>query len=260
MANTVNDVMNVIASPDYGIKNIAGTNQEILAILSGVHNSKNNIHAIVDDVRSLLQKLVDTSTSKNKPIEIGNKPSKINHKNIQDILDETKGIRKAIDNLAKILDKQGGKNMPTVAKLSNKASDKVAEAMIKDIEKQKKGGGMSALVDAFTKLKDISLKDIIFGNLKLKKITRLFKNAKEDLKIKEKDLNAIIKLINATPEMIKSLSKIGWGINKIIKNDTIKKLSDILIGKKSILTLSKTIEKNKKVFDNVNKTDRKSVV
>ena len=34
MANTVNDVMNVIASPDYGIKNIAGTNQEI-AILQG---------------------------------------------------------------------------------------------------------------------------------------------------------------------------------------------------------------------------------
>ena len=254
MANTVNDVMNVIASPDYGIKNIAGTNQEILAILSGVHNSKNNIHAIVDDVKHLLQKLVDANTSKNKPIEIGNKSSKINHKNIQDILDETKGIRKAIDNLAKILlDKQGGKNMPAVAKLSDKASEKVAKAMIKDMEKQKKGGGMAALVDAFTKLKDISLKDIIFGKLKLKKITKLFKNAKEDLKIKEKDLNAIIKLINAAPEMVKSLSKIGWKINRVIKNDTIKKLSDILVGKKSILTLSKAIEKNKKVFNNANK-------
>ena len=254
MANTVNDVMNVIASPDYGIKNIAGTNQEILAILSGVHNSKNNIHAIVDDVKHLLQKLVDTTASKNKPIEIGNKSSKINHKNIQDILDETKGIRKAIDNLAKILlDKQGGKNMPAVAKLSDKASEKVAKAMIKDMEKQKKGGGMAALVDAFTKLKDISLKDIIFGKLKLKKITKLFKNAKEDLKIKEKDLNAIIKLINAAPEMVKSLSKIGWKINRVIKNDTIKKLSDILVGKKSILTLSKAIEKNKKVFNNANK-------
>ena len=43
MANTVNDVMNVIASLDYGIKNIAGTNQEILAILQGTHNSPNNI-------------------------------------------------------------------------------------------------------------------------------------------------------------------------------------------------------------------------
>ena len=83
MANTVNDVMNVIASPDYGIKNIAGTNQQILAILSSSQNSKNNIHAIVDDVRSLLQKLVETNTSKNKPIEIGNKSSKINHKNIE---------------------------------------------------------------------------------------------------------------------------------------------------------------------------------
>ena len=255
MANTVNDVMNVIASPDWGIKNIAGTNQEILAILNGVHNSKNNIHAIVDDVKHLLQKLVDTNTSKNKPIEIGNKSSKINHKNIQNILDETKGIRKAIDNLAKILlDKKGGKNMPAVVKLSNKASEKVAKTMIKDMEKQKKGGGMAALVDAFTKLKDISLKDIIFGKLKLKKITKLFKNAKEDLKIKEKDLNAIIKLINAAPEMVKSLSKIGWKINRVIKNDTIKKLNDILVGKKSILTLSKTIEKNKKVFNNANKT------
>ena len=48
MANTVNDVMNVIASPDYGIKNIAGTTQEILAILQGTHNSQNNIHNIVN--------------------------------------------------------------------------------------------------------------------------------------------------------------------------------------------------------------------
>ena len=56
MANTVNDVMNVIASPDYGIKNIAGTTHEILAILEGTHNSENNIHSIVDDVRNLLQK------------------------------------------------------------------------------------------------------------------------------------------------------------------------------------------------------------
>ena len=56
MANMVNDVMNVIASPDYGIKNIAGTNQEILAILQGTHNSKNNIYNIVNDVKNLLQK------------------------------------------------------------------------------------------------------------------------------------------------------------------------------------------------------------
>ena len=54
MANTVNDVMNVIASPDYGIKNIAGTTQEILAIMQGAHNSQNNIHNIVDDVKNLL--------------------------------------------------------------------------------------------------------------------------------------------------------------------------------------------------------------
>ena len=39
MANTVNDVMNVIANPDYGIRNIAGTNQDILAIMQGTHNS-----------------------------------------------------------------------------------------------------------------------------------------------------------------------------------------------------------------------------
>ena len=78
MANTVNDVMNVIASPDYGIKNIAGTNQEILAILSGTHNSQNNIHTIVDDVRNLLQTLVETS-SQQKPVEVGGNSSKINH-------------------------------------------------------------------------------------------------------------------------------------------------------------------------------------
>ena len=248
MANTVNDVMNVIASPDYGIKNIAGTNQEILAILAGTHNSKNNIHSIVDDIRSLLQELVVVSTE-SKPIEMGEKTTKINPKNIQDILDETKGIRKSLINLAKIFEKQGGgKSMPTVAKLGNKASERVADAMIKDLEKQKKGGGMSAIIDAFTKLKNISLKDIIFGKLKLKQITKTFKNAQKDLNIKEKDLNAVIKLVNAAPEMIKSLSKIGWRVDRIIKNNIVKKLSDILVGKNSILTLSQKIQKQKKVF------------
>ena len=157
MANTVNDVMNVIASPDYGIKNIAGTNQEILAILQGTHNSKNNIYNIVDDVRNLLQKLVD-SNPKNKPVEIGgNNQAKINNKHIQDILDETKGIRKAIDNLSKALLKQVKPNMPAVAKLSDKASEIVANAMVKSIDKNK-GGGLSSLIDSFRKLKDISLR------------------------------------------------------------------------------------------------------
>ena len=255
MANTVNDVMNVIASPDYGIKNIAGTNQEILAILSGNHNSQNNIHAIVNDVKNILQNLVEVSTKKTL-VKVGGKSPKINTKHIQNILDETRDIRKTLDNLAITIKKHGKySNMPTVAKLSNKASEKVAKAMIKDIEKQKKGGGMAALVDAFTKLKDISLKDIIFGKLKLKKITKLFKNAKQDLNIKEKDLNAIIKLINAAPEMIKSLQKVNWRIDKVIKNKVIKKLSDILIGKKeSLLALSKALQKNTKVFKSGSKS------
>ena len=110
MANTVNDVMNVIASPDYGIKNIAGTNQEILAVLLGVHNSKNNIHNIIDDVKSLLQKLVQTT--KKKPVEVDSKSIKLKQKHVKDILDETKGIKKSIDNLSKALAKQGGTNMP----------------------------------------------------------------------------------------------------------------------------------------------------
>ena len=156
MANTtVNDVMNVINNSDYGIKSIAGTNKEILAILQGTNNSQNNLHAIVDDVKTLLQKLVTVATEK-KPIEIGNKPTKINHKHIQDILDETKGIRKSIDNLTKSILKQGTQSNPTIAKLSDKASEQVAAAMVKNIEKQNKGeGGMSALIsnaDIFTKI------------------------------------------------------------------------------------------------------------
>ena len=255
MANTVNDVMNVIASPDYGIKNIAGTNQEILAILQGTHNSKNNIYNIVDDVRNLLQKLVDSNNNKNKTVEIdSNTSAKINHKHIQDILDETKGIRKAIDNLAKILLKQVRSVTPTIAKLSDKASDKVAKAMVENINKQNNGSGLTSIIDAFSKLKNISLKDIIVGKQKIKLITKIFKNAKEDLKIDEKDLNSIIKLINSAPEMMKSLSRVGWRINRIIRNNIIGKLSDILIGKKSILSLSILLNKNKKKFDDANKS------
>ena len=255
MANTVNDVMNVIASPDYGIKNIAGTNQEILAILQGTHNSKNNIYNIVDDVRNLLQKLVDSNNNKNKTVEIdSNTSTKINHKHIQDILDETKGIRKAIDNLAKILLKQVRSVTPTIAKLSDKASDKVAKAMVENINKQNNGSGLTSIIDAFSKLKNISLKDIIVGKQKIKLITKIFKNAKEDLKIDEKDLNSIIKLINSAPEMMKSLSRVGWRINRIIRNNIIGKLSDILIGKKSILSLSILLNKNKKKFDDANKS------
>ena len=254
MANTVNDVMNVIASPDYGIKNIAGTSQEILAILQGTHNSKNNIYNIVNDVKNLLQKLVDVNAKK-KPVEIGgNNQTKINHRHIKDILDETKGIRKAIDILSKTLLKQGGKSMPAVAKLSSKASDKVAKAMIDSMNKQNKGGGgLSSIIDAFGKLKNISLKDILVGKQKIKILSKIFKNAAKDLKIDEKDLNSIIKLINSAPEMIKSLSKINWRLNKIIKNNIIKKLSDILIGKKSILTIANELQKNEKNFNDASK-------
>ena len=253
MANTVNDVMNVIASPDYGIKNIAGTNQEILAILSGTQNSKNNIHAIVDDIKNLLQTLVNASTEK-KPIEIDNKSTKINHKHIQNILDETKGIRKAIDNLTKAFEKQNGKtNFPTIAKLTDKASQKVADAMISNIDKQNRGGGISTLVDAFTKLKNISLKDIIIGNQKVKLIGKIFKNANKDLNIDEKDLNSVIKLINAAPKMMSALLKSSWKATIIVKNNVIEKLNDILVGKKSILSIYKTLQKNEKIFDNANK-------
>ena len=250
MANSVNDVMNVIASPDYGIKNIAGTNQEILAILSGNHNSKNNIHAIVDDIRNIIQKFVEAQTKKDKPINvIGDTLTKINKKNFQNILDEAKSIRKAIDNLAKKIEKQGGKNMPAIAKLTDKASQKVADAMIKNIDEEKKGGGMSAVVDAFNKLKDISLKDIIFGKLKLKHIKDVLKESKDALNIDKKEFDNITKVINAAPEIVKSLSKIGWRIKFIIKSGTIQKLNEILVGKNSILTIANVLKENKKSFE-----------
>ena len=252
MANTVNDVMNVIASPDYGIKNIAGTNQEILAILSGTHNSKNNIHAIVNDIKNLLQTLVDTSSQKSKPIEVGDKSAKINHKHIESILDETKSIRKAIISLEKAVMKQGGQNVG-VAKLTDKASQKVADAMVKDIEKQKKGGGMGALVDAFTKLKDISLKDIILGGIKMKSVSSIFKDAKKDLDIKEKDLNTLIKFINSMPEMVNALLKVSWKVSIISKNQTVKKLNEIFIGENSLLSLSLILKKNEKTFSSAAK-------
>ena len=251
MANTVNDVMNVIASPDYGIKNIASTNQEILAILSGTHNSKNNIHSIVDDIKTLLQQLVN-EVPKQKPIEIDGNALKAKQKHVKSLLAETKGIRKSIDNLAKKIEKQGGGKMPAVAKLSDKASQKVADAMVKNLDKQNKGGGLSSMIDAFKKLKDISLKDIIFGNQKVKIIGKVFKNAEKDLKIKDKDLDAIIKLINAAPEMMQALKKVGRRVNRIIKENVIQKLGDLLVGKNSVLTVSRSLQKNKKTFEEAN--------
>ena len=254
MANTVNDVMNVIASPDYGIKNIAGTTQEILAILQGTHNSQNNIHAIANEVKSLLQELVTVSTE-TKPVEVGGNFTKVNHKNIQNILDETKGIRKAIDNLAKNLAKQGG-GTPSIAKLSDKASERVADAMIKNIEKQNKGGGISTLVDAFEKLKNISLTDILIGSEKVVLIMKMFNNAKNSLKVDEKELKSVINLINASPEMVKMITKIGKKVDRIIKNETIKKLSDILVGKTSILSIAQSLQKNEKVFNKACKVSK----
>ena len=255
MANTVNDVMNVIANSDYGIKNIAGTNQEILAILQGTHNSENNIHNIVDDVRNLLQELVTTVESK-KPVEVDSDSIKINNKHIQDILDETRGIRKAIIGLEKAIMQQGNGSNARVVKLSDKASEKVADAMIKNIEEQNKGGGLSSLVDAFNKLKEISLKDIIAGNFKIKKLMTIFKDAKEDLNINKKELNNLIKIVNAAPEMIKALSKVSWRINSIIKNNIIKKLSDILVGKDSLLSISQLLQENGNIFDSANKVSK----
>ena len=247
MASSVNDVMNVIASPDYGIKKIAGTTQEILAILEGNSNSPNNINAIVNDVKNLLQTLV-TSTTKNKSVEIDDKSVKLNQKHVKDILNETKGIRKAIDNLAKSLNKQGKEPMPAVAKLSSKASDRVAEAMIKDIEKQK-GDKFSGIINTFKKLNDISFKDILVGKQKLNQLSKIFNKASEKLNVNDKDVDAIVKIINAAPEMVKSLSRMSWRVDRIIKKDVIGKLTEVLVGKKSLLTLVKKLEKHKKDFE-----------
>ena len=253
MANTVNDVMNVIANPDYGIRNIAGTNQEILAIMQGTHNSKNNIYSLVNDVKNLLQELVGTST-KNKPVEVNGTSTKINQRHIQDILDETKGIRKAIDNLSKALLKQVKPNMPAVAKLSDKASEIVANAMVKSIDKNK-GGGLSSIIDAFGKLKNISLKDIIFGKTKMNILTKIFNDIDKDLKIKKKDLNNIIKLVNAAPEIVKSLIKVSLGVNIVAKSNVIKKLREILTGENnSLLSLSNLLNINKKEFSRAAKS------
>ena len=253
MANTVNDVMNVIASPDFGIKNIAGTNQEILAILGGYHQSKNNIHAIVDDIRSILQKMLD-SVPKKKPIDMDGNLAKVNHKHIKNILNETQNVVKAINDLGEKIETQGGIGAANIAKLSDKASDKIAEAMSKNIEKQNKGGGLSSIVNAFRKLKDISLKDIFFGKKKLKMISEIFKNAEEKLSIDDKNLGVIIKLINSTPDMMKKILKAGRRANRIIKNNFIDKLSDILVGKNSMLTISNTLQKHKKTFEKSSKT------
>ena len=252
MANTVNDVMNVIASPDYGIKNIAGTTHEILAIMQGTHNSQNNIHNIVNDVKILLQKLVDGNDTK-KPIDVNNNQSKITQKHVQDLLVETRSIKNILIRLEKEMAKQSRSANVGVAKLSNKASEKVANAMIKNIEKNNKGGGLSSIVDAFNKLKNIKLTDILISQLKLEKIMSLFKDAKKDLKIKDKDLDAIIKVVNSAPNVVNKLSKIKGNVNKIIKNETIKKLNDILVGKVSLLSISKALIKNAEVFKAANK-------
>ena len=255
MANTVNDVMNVIASPDYGIKNIAGTTHEILAIMQGTHNSQNNIHNIVNDVKVLLQKLVDGKETK-KPINVNNNQPKITQKHIQDILAETKGIKAILLRLEKAMLKQSQSTNVGVAKLSSKASEKVAKAMIKNINKNSKDGGLSSIIDAFTKLKNIKIGDIIISKRKLKKIMSIFKNAKEELKIKEKDLDVIIKVINSAPNVIKNLSSIKGNVNKIIKNETIKKLNNILVGKMSLLSISKALKKNAKIFEAANKVGK----
>ena len=255
MANTVNDVMNVIASPDYGIKNIAGTNQEILAILEGTHKSKNNIHTIVNDIKTLLQKLVDTRVEK-KPIEIGGNIAKLNNRHIQSILDEAKDIKKSLNNLTKEIIKQGAKkSTPAIAKLSDKASQKVADAMVKSIQKQNKGGmeGMNTLVDTFKKLKDISLKDIFYGKLKLNSLTKILKKSKENLNINKKDFENILKVINSAPSIIDSLSKISIKVFTLTKFNTIEKLKNILVGEDaSLLLISKTLKENKSTFEKAN--------
>ena len=56
--------------------------------------------------------------------------------------------------------------------------------------------------------------------------------------------------------MMKSLSKINRKVNKIIKNDTITKLGDILVGKNSILTISKSLKKNETGWKRKNEPEK----
>ena len=203
-----------------------------------------NIVGIVsgDDVKTIIEsKAKEIKSSDNSLISglkksgIQKSVSKIN-KMEESILNELKGIRSAVCGIAN--GKGLGGSSKSIEKLDSKAK--------KLDETSKK---ISGLVNIIERFKAISLKDLASVSMKSKLASAIIERLKKTTDtFKKKELDNMIKLSDALPDIMSNMSKAALAM-KALPKSTIENIENILIGskdRKGLIGLSVDLSKQKK--------------
>ena len=203
-----------------------------------------NIVGIVsgDDVKTIIEsKAKEIKSSDNSLISglkksgIQKSVSKIN-KMEESILNELKGIRSAVCGIA------NGKGLGG----SSKSAEKLDSKAKKLDETSKK---ISGLVNIIERFKAISLKDLGSVSMKSKLASAIIEGLKKTTDtFKKKELDNMIKLSDALPDIMSNMSKAALAM-KALPKSTIENIENILIGskdRKGLIGLSVDLSKQKK--------------
>ena len=154
---------------------------------------------------------------------------------LQDIASILGDINK---NIVAILQKTGG------PKLSD-GDKKDLEKSINDSMKDNKMGKMTQMMNIMSQLKEFSLKDIIFANLKVKQMEKVFDKMMEMTnKADDKDFKKMASVVGGTLKLVEDLAKMKKYMRAAKKG--VKKLDKILFGKHGLIKILNKIDRHKK--------------
>ena len=213
---------------------------DIKVLTAGLANIVNIVSG--DDVKTIIEsKAKEIKSSDNSLISglkksgIQKSVSKIN-KMEESILNELKGIRSAVCGIAN--GKGLGGSSKSIEKLDSKAK--------KLDETSKK---ISGLVNIIERFKAISLKDLASVSVKSKLASAIIERLKKTTDtFKKKELDNMIKLSDALPDIMSNMSKAALAM-KALPKSTIENIENILIGskdRKGLIGLSVDLSKQKK--------------
>ena len=213
---------------------------DIKVLTAGLANIVNIVSG--DDVKTIIEsKAKEIKSSDNSLISglkksgIQKSVSKIN-KMEESILNELKGIRSAVCGIA------NGKGLGG----SSKSAEKLDSKAKKLDETSKK---ISGLVNIIERFKAISLKDLASVSMKSKLASAIIEGLKKTTDtFKKKELDNMIKLSDALPDIMSNMSKAALAM-KALPKSTIENIENILIGskdRKGLIGLSVDLSKQKK--------------
>lgn len=234
------------------IGKISNTLEEIRDILLGsksskLQNSLQDISGSTISLTEMVQELVDI-TKKQAKVNLNNtrvttvKTDKI-LKKATGSLDDIKDILSSIAYNVSDFSKKSGKS-PNSDILNNPR--KFFTEMSKDIDRgNSKGNSLISMINVFSRLSTISMKDIMKSKLKIKEITKTFENLKKSFeKFKnKKEIEDVTKYSLSAIEIVKKISKVG--IFYLPAKLGVKAIDVVFFGKNGLLSKLKEFNKSK---------------